>query len=86
MIDADDLNDLVNVFGEPGHTLKADGFDDCVIGIDDKQRLVYSIEACLRTLVDKDGMTTADAAEYFEYNISGAYMGDYTPVFIYSEL
>jgi len=85
MINAEDLNDLVEVFGDPGYTLKADGFDDCVVGIDDKQRLVYSIEACLRNLV-KDGMTTADAAEFFSYNISGAYMGVYTPVFIYSEL
>jgi hypothetical protein len=85
MIDPDDIEDLVEVFGELGHTLLIEGFNDCIVGIDDHQRLVYSIEACIRNLV-KNGMTTADAAEYFDFNIAGAYMGEYSPVFIYSEL
>ena len=84
MIDPNDLEDIVEVFGEPGHTLKADGYDHCVIGIDSKHRLVYSIEKTLETL-EKD-MPIEEATEFFYYNIEGAYAGEYTPLFIHQEL
>jgi hypothetical protein len=32
--------------------------------------------------MDRDEMTYEDASEYFEYNIRGAYMGKYTPLFL----
>jgi hypothetical protein len=31
----------------------------------------------------KMGMTEEEASEFFEYNQIGAYVGEYTPVFIY---
>jgi len=62
--------------------LKADGFDDAIIGIDSKQRMVYSIEKILQILQDDD-MTQEDALEHFYYNIDGSYVGDYTPIYIW---
>lgn len=61
--------------------LKADGFDEAVIGVDDKsRRLVYSIKKCIEILNSRDGMTNEEAVEYFDYNVSGAYVGEKTPI------
>jgi hypothetical protein len=59
--------------------LKADGFDEAIIGVDNKSmRLVYSVSKCIEILC-RD-MNEEDAIEYFEYNVSGAYMGEKTPI------
>jgi len=76
------LQDFVDLHAEPDQTLKADGFDAAIIGIDSKQRMVYSIEKILAILIDDD-MNEEDALEHFYYNISGSYVGDYTPIYIW---
>jgi len=59
--------------------LKADGFDEAIIGVDTKSmRLVYSVSKCIEILC-RD-MNEEDAIEYFDYNVSGAYMGEKTPI------
>lgn len=59
--------------------LKADGFDDAIIGVDIKQmRLIYSISKCLHILMED--MTYEEAIEHFEYNVAGSYMGEKTPI------
>jgi len=59
--------------------LKADGFDEALIGVDTKSmRLVYSVSKCIEILC-RD-MNEEDAIEYFDYNVSGAYMGEKTPI------
>jgi|TARA_R100000664_G_scaffold9167_1_gene15265 hypothetical protein len=80
------LQDFMDMYAEPDHTLKADGFDDAILGIDSKQRVVYSIGKILKKLQSQD-MTTEEAIEYFYYNIEGANMGEHTPVymFVYEE-
>ena len=65
--------------------LKADGFDTCIIGYTTEGRIVYSIDMILATLVDKQGMTADESVEFFEFNIACAYMGDYTPIYMYTE-
>ena len=60
--------------------LKADGFDNAVIGIDtDSMRLIYSVHKCIEVLKE-EGMDEIDAVEYFEYNVLGAYVGEKTPI------
>jgi len=76
------LQDFVDLYAEPDKTLKTDGFDDAIIGIDSKQRMVYSIEKILAILIDDD-MNEEDALEHFYYNIAGSYVGDYTPIYIW---
>ena len=62
--------------------LKADGFDDAIIGVDQaSMRLIYSIDKCIKLLIE-DGMSEEDAIEYFEYNVAGAYVGEQTPIFM----
>jgi len=62
--------------------LKADGFDEAIIGLDEKSgRLIYSTTKCLEILVKDEEMTMEEAIEHFYYNVSGAYMGEQTPIF-----
>jgi hypothetical protein len=59
--------------------LKADGFDDAIIGFDENSlRLIYSMSKCLDILMED--MSDEDALEYFYYNVSGAYVGEQTPI------
>ena len=44
--------------------------------------VAYDYEKCLKILESRDEMTPDEAREYMEYNVVGAYMGLYTPVFI----
>jgi len=68
-----------------GHeTLKADGLDDAIIGIDDNSmRLIYSVTLIFKILTENDEMTQEDAMDHFNYNIAGAYVGPYTPIWCY---
>lgn len=64
--------------------LKADGFDDCILGYEDDYngnlKLIYSVKLVLNKLVDKEEMDEIDAIEHFEYNIRGGYVGEQTPI------
>jgi hypothetical protein len=60
----------------------ADGFDDAIIGVDDNNlKIVYNIDEVINILM-REGMTDDEAIEYYEYNISGSYVGENTPSFI----
>ena len=59
--------------------LKADGFDDAIIGVDShSMRLIYSVSKCIEILMEN--MDEDEATEYFYYNVSGAYVGEKTPI------
>lgn len=58
----------------------ADGFDDAILGMDESSgRVIYSVSKCIEILMDQD-MTEGEAMEYFHYNVSGAYVGELTPI------
>jgi len=60
--------------------LKADGFDDAVIGICTREyRLIYSMSKCIEILVE-EGMTEEDAIDHFYYNVAGSWVGEKTPI------
>jgi len=60
--------------------LKADGFDEAIIGLEEPSlRLIYSIKKTIEILIE-EGMTEEDAQEHFSYNVSGAYVGELTPI------
>ena len=77
------LNDIVEQFPDE-EILKADGYDDCIIGYDygmgEDIRLIYSVKKVLSKLIKKDWMTPDEAIEYFEFNMRGSYMGEKTPI------
>jgi len=65
--------------------MKADGFDDCVLGVCEsagsEMILAYDEIKVIQKLVS-DGMTDTEAWEYYFHNIVCAYMGPLTPCFI----
>lgn len=71
--------------------LLADGFDEAFIGVGENSEgnpvAVYSIEKCLNILAeqfkDQDDPET-DAVDYFEFNVRGSYVGEFTPMFIHT--
>lgn len=61
--------------------LKADGFDEAVIGIEiNSMRLIYSVSKCLDIIAIDDDLTYTDALEHFDYNVRGSYVGEKTPI------
>ena len=67
--------------------LKADGFDDAIIGIDDtSMRLIYSVNKCIIILVSEEDLTEEDALEHFHYNVKGSYVGEKTPLWCTDDL
>ena len=76
------LEQILEIFSED-ELLKADGFDDAVIGIDAvKLRLVYDVDKMRSILIDQEGMSFDEAMEYLDYNVLGAYVGEQTPLYI----
>jgi hypothetical protein len=65
--------------------LKADGFDEAIIGIDEQtMRLIYSTSKCIEIL-SRD-MDEEDAIEYFNFNVKGSYVGEQTPIWCIDDL
>jgi hypothetical protein len=69
--------------------LKADGFDDAILGVGLKKgsedSIVYSYEKCVEILMDREDMTYEDAIEWMEFNVVDAYVGPTTPIFVHTD-
>ena len=63
----------------------ADGFDHALMGYSSDAKAIYSADQIVETLVERDGMTPDEAIEFFDFNIAGAYVGEYTPIYMYEE-
>jgi hypothetical protein len=69
---------------EDAEFLKADGFDDAIIGVDENSgRLIYSVSKCL--IILQQDMNEEDAIEHFYFNVSGSYVGEKTPIWCYDD-
>tara|TARA_Y100000361_G_scaffold70498_1_gene62320 strand:- start:1614 stop:1898 length:285 start_codon:yes stop_codon:yes gene_type:complete len=63
----------------------ADGFDNALMGYSSDGKAIYSADMIIGTLMNRDGMTNEEAVEYFGFNIECAYVGEYTPIYMYEE-
>ena len=81
------LDKIIEWFPED-EFLKADGFDNAIIGVsegfNEPTRLIYSVRKCVNILMVD--MTEEDALEHFYFNIKGAYMGEKTPIWCIDDL
>ena len=76
------LEEIVEYYQDE-EILKADGFDDAIIGVDEStMRLIYSVSKSIEILM-KDNMSYEDAIDYFYFNVSGSYVGEKTPIWCY---
>ena len=65
--------------------LKADGFDDAIIGVAtqfDRQFIVYDYDKVIMILRRDTEMSEEEAVEYYDFNIVGSYVGESTPAFL----
>lgn len=60
-------------------------FDEALIGFmlnGDVNVAVYDKNKCIEVMIMNEYMTEEEAWEYFDYNIQGAFVGEYTPLFV----
>ena len=64
--------------------LVADGLDAAIIGVSESMEpvVVYDWDKCIEIFRERDGMTEEDAMEYMSFNVTGAYVGARTPIFV----
>jgi hypothetical protein len=63
----------------------SDGYDEAVMGISTDGKLVYSVEKMIEILIKDGEMNELDATEWLEYNTFNAYVGEMTPIWVYTE-
>lgn len=70
--------------------LLCDGFNEAIIGMAERINLgpvvAYDVQKIIEIMVERDGMTYEEAYEFYDFNIVGSWMGDFTPVFITTNL
>ena len=70
--------------------LMVDGFDEAIIGMAERINLgpvvAYDVDKIINIMMERDGMDYTEAYEFYSYNIVGAWLGEYTPVFINTEI
>ena len=67
--------------------LKADGLDAAIIGVGHRcgkdPLLVYDTARVVKILMERDGMDQDEAEEFMEFNITGSWIGEETPIWVY---
>ena len=81
----DRLEQLIENIGEYNpEALLADGHDHAIMGYSTDGRVIYSVNMIIEGLIES-GMTYEEAVEFFDFNIAGAYVGEYTPIFMHED-
>jgi hypothetical protein len=80
-----DLREWIAAHNE--EALLADGFEAAIIGVAERcsqpDLVVYDAEKCIDILMERDGMSYDEAAEFFHFNTLGAWVGEHTPLFLW---
>lgn len=76
--------DFISTFNE--QALLADGFEDAFLGMSEvfgrPSLATYDKDKCIEILMTRDSMTEEEAMEYFDFNVSGSWVGDSTPIYL----
>ena len=68
-----------------GKTIYANGYRKAKVGVTVDGRIVYSREAMVAIHIE-EGMAYEDAVDYLEYNVFNSYVGEYTPLYISTDI
>jgi hypothetical protein len=63
----------------------SDGYDEAVMGISTDGRLVYSVEKMIKIIIRDSDMDKSEAIEWLDYNTFNAYVGEMTPIWVYTK-
>lgn len=70
------------------HALFADGFDEALLGYSAEyysvSRAVYDANKMVEILMEREGVTEESARSNLEYNTFPAYMGESSPVYVWT--
>lgn len=77
--------DEVAEFNEELLMLEPSYFDKAIVGVVTNvknQSVCYDTNKIIKILMKEDGMTEEEAREFFEFNILGSWVGEFTPVYL----
>ena len=67
--------------------LTADGFEDAIIGVAEhgpgEPVIAYDFDKRVKILMTRDGMDPEEAVEFMYFNVTGAWLGKKTPIFVH---
>lgn len=82
---ADRQQACLELTDEESGLLFFEGYGDAILGVAEREGqslVVYDERAILRVLRKRDGMSLDEAEEFFDFNVSGAWMGGQTPIIL----
>lgn len=85
------MSDVLTLIEDSGYntdgfenTIEFDEYRDALIGFTDDYRLVYDYDAIVKILMNRDNMTSDEAAEFIDHNVAGFRIsGVNAPIIIY---
>jgi hypothetical protein len=66
-------------------SMLADGYNSAIIGVAggfDSGRVVYSVKKMVEVCMKELSVDADEAIEWIEYNTFGAFIGEYTPIYV----
>ncbi len=83
----EELNDYISEYYGDCQIMIADDLHEAFIGVCydmavGQHRAIYQASKIIEILQNRDGMTEEEAEEFFTFNISGAYVGQSTPIWL----
>lgn len=81
--------DEIAEFNEELLMLDPSYFDKAIVGVVTNvknQAVCYDVNKIIKILMKEDKMSEEEAREYFEFNILGAWVGEYTPMYLEKSL
>jgi hypothetical protein len=64
----------------------SNGYDEAVMGVSTDGRLVYSVEKMIEITTIDGNMNRLEAIEWLEYNTFNTYVGEMTPIWVYTKI
>ena len=84
-ISVEEISTYIEEQGMEG-VLLADGLEDAFIGVScgfGPNKAIYDWDKGVEVFMPRDKMTYEEAVEWIDYNVTGAYVGEQTPEFIF---
>jgi predicted ThiF/HesA family dinucleotide-utilizing enzyme len=87
IIEGEPLEILCYIEEQHPNAIIATGFDESLFGVAKKSKdnnwvAVYNMDSIIDSIMKENDISEEEAIEFYEFNISGAYVGPMTPMFL----